>query len=516
MKIQIKCTSSSPVSTDLGILNPGQTLTATLPPNQASQAAINLTALSNKGLLTVTVLDDSTVLPVLQGSSGGGATSTATTFDSVAVTGTDGVELTNAGARVDFYTGDTSAYISRSATNKLYSPATMQVDGGVLTNTVGAATASSLSLFGAPTDASNAIGTLVGSSTALANASAKLLSVKNSGTEKLYVDKSGNMSTVGGVSVGANTSHVMVSIPTDTWIDFNGTAIGGGPSVGLQWNSGLSFLSSQQPVGVGTGSTNYIQIAGAATTAPVTLTALGGDSAVGIELIPKGAGDVSIPDGKIFSLSGPGSTAAYLQHAFGQTIMSGAINVAQAATIGGADVNSVYINGSTTGNPVTMQAVGSDTDVSIALTPKGAGGVQINGGVSQYKGVATAGSGVSPIVAYGTQAGTSTDGQTIASFTTASGGVFEVGGFLRCTAHSSGNVYLHVTGTDDANNAFDEILWGVDNTAGGVVEFLSASGHQLRCMPMTISVKAATTITMKTGFTGTATATYFAWVKQIN
>ncbi len=69
--------------------------------------------------------------------------------------------------------------------------------GGILTNTVGASSASSLSLFGAPTDASNAIGTLLGSSTTLADTAAKLVSVKNNATEKMYVGYGGNVVTVG-------------------------------------------------------------------------------------------------------------------------------------------------------------------------------------------------------------------------------------------------------------------------------------------------------------------------------
>ena len=64
---------------------------------------------------------------------------------------------------------------------------------GILTNTIGVTSASSISVYGAPTDAANAIGTLIGSSTTLANTAAKLVSIKNNSTEKASFDLQGRL-----------------------------------------------------------------------------------------------------------------------------------------------------------------------------------------------------------------------------------------------------------------------------------------------------------------------------------
>jgi len=61
--------------------------------------------------------------------------------------------------------------------------------------------------MGAPTDGATAIGTLVGSSTTLADPASKLLSVKNNAAEKFYIDKDGQLIVTGtsGITVGACT-----------------------------------------------------------------------------------------------------------------------------------------------------------------------------------------------------------------------------------------------------------------------------------------------------------------------
>ena len=72
MVIMISSTSASQVSTGLGILNPGQTLTQTLLPDAAQTVAYGLTTLVQAGRLTVTLLNDNALLPVFQESGGGG------------------------------------------------------------------------------------------------------------------------------------------------------------------------------------------------------------------------------------------------------------------------------------------------------------------------------------------------------------------------------------------------------------------------------------------------------------
>lgn len=76
-------------------------------------------------------------------------------------------------------------------------------NNGILTNTIGVTSASGISVYGAPTDASNAVGIGIGSSTSLANAAAKLVIIKNSSTEKANFGITGLLNFIGPVS-GAN------------------------------------------------------------------------------------------------------------------------------------------------------------------------------------------------------------------------------------------------------------------------------------------------------------------------
>ncbi|HEY5962298.1 MAG TPA: hypothetical protein VIV60_37335, partial [Polyangiaceae bacterium] len=76
----------------------------------------------------------------------------------------------------------------------------------------GSAAGASLSLRGTPADGASAVGVVVDTSVALANASAKLLSVRNHTTEKAYVDKDGK---VFGVGLDAGSAKITaVATPT--------------------------------------------------------------------------------------------------------------------------------------------------------------------------------------------------------------------------------------------------------------------------------------------------------------
>ena len=102
-----------------------------------------------------------------------------------------------------------------------------------------------------------------------------------------------------------------------------------------------------------TSAVNYVKITNAAAGGAPQVSADGTSTDIYLSLKPKGAGGTTI-------LSSNGANAAVFN------------SVASC-------VNYFILNPSATGNSPTFQAYGSDTDVSLNLTTKGAGVVQANG-----------------------------------------------------------------------------------------------------------------------------------------
>lgn len=103
----------------------------------------------------------------------------------------------------------------------------------------------------------------------------------------------------------------------------------------------------------GSGSTNYIVFSGAATLNSPTIAAMGGDTNVGFAFQAKGSGSVFIQGnfGNILAINNPNNGSAnYLQ-------------IQPAATL----------------NYPSLAAIGSDTDIGLALIMQGAGVVQFSG-----------------------------------------------------------------------------------------------------------------------------------------
>jgi hypothetical protein len=155
---------------------------------------------------------------------------------------------------------------------------------GILTNSVGASSASVLSMNGAPTDGASAVGTQIGSSTTLANATAKLVSIKNNSTEKTYFDLNGGLGgtstqdVYGNMADGAsavavkvrsnityaNTAAKLLSIQNNTteyaFFDYGGN-LHGGNNTFILGNSPVAGFTGMwlNSSGVGTpSSTNYL------------------------------------------------------------------------------------------------------------------------------------------------------------------------------------------------------------------------------------------------------------------
>lgn len=102
-------------------------------------------------------------------------------------------------------------------------------NGGVLTNSIGASSASVVAINGAPTDASNAVGVQLGSSVTLADAAAKLVQIKNNTTEKAYFNKDGGLVITGpgsgavGLALSTNQRLYLDGAAGTKYINFDGT-----------------------------------------------------------------------------------------------------------------------------------------------------------------------------------------------------------------------------------------------------------------------------------------------------
>ena len=134
--------------------------------------------------------------------------------------------------------------------------------GKIFTNSIGAISASSLSLYGAPTSNGSAIGTSLGSSTVLSMAGDKLLQVKNSATEKASVDYNGLGTFLGGLTVAANKALTFSSCSITESASGGGTltvSTGGG---GLALSASPLTLSNGQTIYFNTSQTDGLLFSG--------------------------------------------------------------------------------------------------------------------------------------------------------------------------------------------------------------------------------------------------------------
>ena len=121
-----------------------------------------------------------------------------------------------------------------------------------------------------------------------------------------------------------------------------------------------------------------------------------------------------------------------------------------------------------------------------------------------YNGIVTAGWGVGAIYGSDLRTGiTAADASALTEYAvTASGGVFEVGGSFTCTAYTSGTVTYTITWTDE------------NSTAHTLSGSLAGTGH-VDFTPVTVRVKASTSITAQITGTFVATVSPVAIVKQV-
>jgi len=130
--------------------------------------------------------------------------------------------------------------------------------------------------------------------------------------------------------------------------------VSSGSSNNISFTTGSSATvdgSIQFTVANTASAVNYVQVTGAATTAQPIISATGSDASVGLKVQWKGSAN-------LFFQSGAGS--------YNQFRILGANNA----------VNNLAVTGTVAGSAPILSAEGTDTDIDLALTPKGTGRVQ--------------------------------------------------------------------------------------------------------------------------------------------
>lgn len=134
-------------------------------------------------------------------------------------------------------------------------------------------------------------------------------------------------------------------------------------------------------------------------------------------------------------------------------------------------------------------------------------------GITTYKNVTTVGQGVSSIYGYGnTVAATNVGTASIATFTPAADGTFEVGCNVLITTSTTHSFSCDVTYTDEGNSARTMVLpmaslAGAFITNGLITNVTGAGPYESPVM--TIRVKASTAITVRTSAGGTFTTVVY-------
>jgi hypothetical protein len=240
---------------------------------------------------------------------------------------------------------------------------------------------------------------------------------------------------------GAATSGrpVISAQGSDTNIGLNIQTKGTGSFFFATGGSGLAqFVVSNT-----SSSVNYIQVTGAVTTGSPTISALGNDTNIDLNLTPKGTGGV---------------------------------------VLGNNQANYADISGGATTKAVEFNTLGSDTNVAVALRSKGTGAIDLaagssgvnisNGGTVTAITRTNAGSGYTSIPAVAISAPTTAGGvQATASVTTMSAlgtAVVVSGG----TGYAVGNVLTPVGGTGGVGTQIT-----VNAVSGGVITSASISAN---------------------------------------
>jgi len=155
---------------------------------------------------------------------------------------------------------------------------------------------------------------------------------------------------IGGTTAAAGTFTTLTgTTSTTTPIVQNSAAA----AIAFKTNSATSALT-QFNINHIDNSVNYVQVAGAATTASPSIVSAGSDGAIGLLLSSKSTSSI------FFYTNNLSANSRHLD-----------------ITHTGSVANRFQITGSQTGNPVVLTVNGNNADIDITLTPKGAGRVNI-------------------------------------------------------------------------------------------------------------------------------------------
>lgn len=407
-------------------------------------------------------------------------------------------------------------------------------------------------VVGHAADGASAVGAVIDNASALATSGAKILSVRNAGTEEAFVDYQGSPTFNAGtfkanLTIGSSLANQLLAYGNSTGNPVYLQAVGSDgaiqinliPKGGAAVEAQGSFISTGNIQANGTqviaggGIANQAVLSGNTSTNPAQIYGIGSDTDVGIQLVPKGAGTVQSPNLKLSGSTGtivsvPQSGYISLQGtAIGSTPTVGLTS--SSSTVLSFVTNSGipwYLNGPTLvsqgatagSNAITLTVAGERINFNNSgnwLADDGSGGLKVNSKVTNYNATATAGLGVSPIVAYGTQT-TSTNGTVLTTFTPGATGLFEIGGFINLTAWTSGNVSIQLTYTD-GHGTFQGIgdMLGANGTGGTVVTHLTGGTGTMQLFSQTIAAGSGGAISLFCALSGTATADFYGFIKQI-
>jgi hypothetical protein len=251
---------------------------------------------------------------------------------------------------------------------------------------------------------------------------------------------------------------------------------------------------------------NYVDVSGSTTGNTVAISALGSDTNISLTLQTKGANQLVLQsssttaafgvelaantsadravyidfhsssgtdfDYRLLRSGGANNSITYVNtgtgtHAF-QT--NGATNQFSISNTTSA-VNSFTVTGGTTGNAPTLYALGSDTNISINVTPKGTGALRLTGSTSGYVGLKAAAAAGSTTYTLPSADGTSgqvlsTNGSGTLSWATGGGGSASPGGSNTQVQYNSSGSFA-----GSANMTFD----GTGITTGRIILTSSAS-----------------------------------------
>jgi hypothetical protein len=182
----------------------------------------------------------------------------------------------------------------------------------LVSSSVQADTGNTLTLKGAMADGVSAIGTVVGSSVTLANATAKLLSVTNNAVEKAYIDYTGKLRLEGACSIaGLVTSGTGFSAGNSYFV--GAQFYGQGPAASANATGNLIGQYTNVAGAVGTSLDNVTALTDATAklvsirNATVEKTYIAKDGAVNVTGVASGAIAYSMPQGSWLSFTGAGT-----------------------------------------------------------------------------------------------------------------------------------------------------------------------------------------------------------------